>query len=278
MDITADPLVQPLETVLFDGTGSTVPRGGARYTWRLVEQPQNGVQEVVPRTPPTKATLFAALDGEYVVELVVGDAYGCDSVPAQVTVKVRSKGRVHVQLTWAQSYGDLDVHYVGPNGRFGDVSLYGGGSSCFYANCRGRWGEPGYTVDWGLNGTTSPNEDHADDPTLDIDQLWGNGPENITHADPFDATYDVLVHYFCSRPSVGGSYGRDSVGPVDATLKIFVSGEERYSTTRRLSQRDKWTAARVVVSNRGATVSVIPSAEPITKSTGDIDACTLDTE
>lgn len=53
LDITDNPIVQPLDTVFFGGLASTVPRGGATYAWRLVSQPQNGVQGVVQRTPPT---------------------------------------------------------------------------------------------------------------------------------------------------------------------------------------------------------------------------------
>lgn len=278
LDITDHPIVQPLDSVLFDGSSSTVPRGGATYAWRLVSQPQNGVQNVVPRAPPSEATLFAALDGEYVVELVVGDAYGCDSVPVQATLQVRSKGKVHVQLTWAQSFGDLDLHFLGPNGVFNDVSLYGGGSDCFFANCRGKWGEPDYSIDWGLSNTTSPNNDHSDDPTLDIDELWGHGPENVTHASPFDATYSVIAHYFCSRAIQGGGYARDSSGPVDATMKIFVNGEEAFAATQRLTQRDKWLPATINVSDRGSTITVVPSSQPVTKSTGDIEGCTPDTD
>lgn len=278
LDITDHPIVQPLDSVLFDGQSSTVPRGGATYAWRLVSQPQNGVQNVVSRTPPSEASLFAALDGEYVVELVVGDAYGCDSEPVRATLQVRSKGKVHVQLTWAQGFGDLDLHFLGPGGVFNDVSLYGGGSDCFFANCRGKWGEPDYSIDWGLGGTTSPNNDHSDDPTLDIDELWGHGPENVTHAAPFDGTYGVVAHYFCSRAVQGGGYARDSSGPVDATMKIFVNGEEAFSATQRLTQRDKWRPATIKVSDRGSTITVLPSSEPVTKSMGDIEGCTPDTD
>jgi len=276
-DITANPLVQPLDTVGFDASGSTVLRGGATYRWSLASQPQNGTQNVVPRANPAFASLFAALDGDYVVEVVVGDGYGCESAPARVRVHVASRGRLHMQLTWAQGYGDVDLHLVGPGGTFADAGLGGGASDCFFASCKGIWGDPGYGVDWGLGGTTRADSVHTNDPTLDIDRLWGNGPENITDTAPFDAAYTAVVHYYCARPESGAGYGLTSFGPVDATLRIFVNGEERHAATRRLSQRDKWTVATIAVSNRGSTVVVAPSGSPVVKSTGDLEACTADT-
>lgn len=269
-DITANPKVQPLDTVTFDGSASTAARGGPKYKWRLVSQPQNGTQNVTPRSNPSQANLFAELDGDYVVELVVGDQYGCDSDPKQVTVHVVSNGKVHVQLTWSQSFGDVDLHFLGPGGTMRTAS------DCYYGNCEHTpdplFGLDMYSVDWGANNTTQADRNHGNDPTLDIDALWGNGPENITDENPFDATYTVLVHYYCSRQNGGGR----SMGAATATVRIFVNGVQQYTATQSLTQRDKWSVATVQVTNGGTTIQVHGTGA-ITKSTADKDACTADT-
>jgi hypothetical protein len=280
-DITANPTVQPLDTVTLDGTvsatGSVVPRGGVKYKWRLVSQPTNGTQNVAPRANPATATLFTELDGDYVVELVVGDQYGCDSEPKQVTIHSTSTGKVHIQLTWPQSFGDLDLHFLGPNGRFDDAgSLFTSGTDCFYANCKPE----SYDIDWGRNGTTTADNNPNNDPTLDIDALWGNGPENVTDSNPFDGTYTVLVHYYCSRARDSRSatgVSNVSQGAASANLKVYVNGVEKLVAVHDLTQRDKWIAATIVVSNGGQTITVNPSTAAITKSTASIDACTADT-
>ncbi len=261
-DITANPNVEPLDTVTFDATGST-PRTGARYKWRLVSQPQNGTQNIVPRANPALANLFAELNGDYVVELVVADQYNCDSAPVQAKVSVASTGKVHVQLTWAENYGDVDLHFLGPNGTFGSAT-----SDCHYSNCKKA---DLYTIDWGRNNTTSGDGNPANDPTLDIDELWGNGPENVTHDLPFDGTYAVNVHYYCSRQLSGFSYG-NSLGPARATLRVYVNGVQQFIGTQSLNERQIWTPATIQVSNGGQTITVTPSTAPLTNSTAD-QAC-----
>jgi hypothetical protein len=248
-DITATASttgVEPLTIVTFDGAGST-PRTGARYRWRLVSQPTNGTQNILPRASnPAIATLNAELNGEYVVELIVADSFNCESAPRQVRLKVASKGKVHVQLTWPQNFGDVDLHFIGPGGRmFSD-------GDCYWFNC-----EAGnlFPLDWGSSNTTRPDNNRTNDPTLDIDDEWGNGPENTTHDLPFDGTYQVWVHYFCSRRGIGSSYGATT-----PSVKIFVNGQlagQPY-TQPNFTARKTWHVADVVVSNRGMNIAVNP--------------------
>jgi hypothetical protein len=277
LDITANPTVLPLDTVMFDAGTSTVPRGGATYAWRLVSQPRNGTMNVAPRANPSSASLFAELAGDYVVELTVSDSLGCASGPTRATVHAVSSGRIQIQLTWAEGFGDLDLHLLGPGGRFDDAGTATvKGTDCFYGNCKPE----SYDLDWGLNGTTAGDNISTNDPTLDIDALWGNGPEILSDAAPFDATYTVLVHYYCSRSRDSHSatgVSSTSQGAATASLKVDVNGVEKLVAVHALTQRDKWIAATIVVSNGGQTITVNPSTAPITKSTASIDACTADT-
>ena len=48
------------------------------------------------------------------------------SCPVQVTLEVNSTAGIHVQLTWAETYGDMDLHYIGPGGSFYEQTPYVG--------------------------------------------------------------------------------------------------------------------------------------------------------
>ena len=63
--------------------------------------------------------------------------------------------------------------------------------------------------DWGESG--SPE----DDPSLDIDDVDGSGPENINLNEPErDRTYAIGVYYYSDR-GMGESY---------ATIRVFIDG------------------------------------------------------
>src|SRR5262249_47219229 len=142
-------------------------------------------------------------------------------------------------------YGDMDLHYLGPNGTFFDTGGFSSdGSDIFYEN---------KTPDWGRNNTTQPDGTATDDASLDIDTLWGHGPENVTHNQPFQGTFKVIVTYYCSRAFDNFSgYSTHSSGPTNPVLKVFVNGVEAFSATKQLHQRDVWEVATVNV-NAGAT-------------------------
>jgi hypothetical protein len=253
--------VDPLTTVLLDGSSSSSPRGGTlAYQWRLVSQPANGTVGIPPASASRKS-LFVELAGDYVVELVVRDSYNCQSPPATVTVKGQPEGKLHIQLTWPQSHGDLDLHFVGPGGAY-----YASPGDVYYANPNPDWGRS--------NGVLSDGNG-ANDATLDIDDIWGNGPENLNHNLPFDGTFRVVVNHYCSREPTGFGYSSVSSGAVDATIKIYVNGTEQYRQVLSMTQRDKWEAATVTVS--GGSITVAPGATTAVKDTVSARACTADT-
>ena len=255
----ATTLLDPLETITLDGSTSVFPQGSPQYQWRLVSQPANGNQNIAGGGP--KPTLWMELAGDYVVELVVRDA-ACQSTAATVTLHVVPKAAVHVQLTWSQSYGDVDVHWVGPGGQFYQAVRNGGCSAnapcgdTFFAHPRPDWG----CADAACNnrsGGIYPDGNPADDASLDIDQWWGNGPENINH-NPFDGVFDVHVHYFCAHKCdygagtcVGGPWG-----PATPTVKIYVNGLPKFTKSIQLQEYQDWTVAHVTVTGGGTQISV----------------------
>ena len=247
---------EPLETVTLDGSASTAVSGALQYAFRLVSQPQNGNQAI--RGTGAKPTLWLELAGDFVVELVVRDA-ACQSAAATVTIHAVPKGAVHVQLSWSQSYGDLDVHYVGPGGQY-----FQGLNGCVFSPC----GDTFFGMarpDWGCadrncnapNGVY-PDGKTANDASLDIDQQWGNGPENINHKLAFDGSYEVWVHYFCAHKCdySAGTCSGNAFGDATPTIKVFVNGVQQFAKSINLSEFAAWDVARVTVSGNGTQITV----------------------
>jgi hypothetical protein len=263
----------PLSQVTLVGSG-TVPSGSGEtitsYTWRLVSQPTGSVASLTGSG--ARVGLYMEVIGDYVVELVVNTNEMCQSAPVQVTLVVNSSAGIHVQLTWPQTYGDVDLHYIGPGGKlyetspnkgdldwnYSQASAYGPGTPT--PNCGGILGScANLSPDWGKNNMVQPDGTHADDASLDLDQRWGNGPENVTHPMPFDGTYKVSVHYYCEANESGTSFNPTPYGNITAVVKIFSAGTLLWSGQMpNMSEEQVWDAAEIVVSNNGSTVTVTP--------------------
>jgi hypothetical protein len=262
----------PLTQVTLDATGSTVPAGSGEtitsYNWTLVSQPMGSVTSLT-NAASKQAGLYMEIIGEYVVQLVVGTNEGAMSCPVQVKLEVNSTAGIHVQLTWAENYGDVDLHYIGPGGSFYESTPHTGdldwtsslatavGAVTPTANCGGITGIScsSLSPDWGGTPGVAPDHTAYDDASLDVDQRWGSGPENVTHPHPFDGTYKVSVHYFCSYKNETPT-GR-SFGPANATIKVFVRGVLAWTGTMDGMTDDQvWDAAEIVVTNTGTNVTV----------------------
>ena len=144
-----------------------------------------------------------------------------------------SQGLV-VQITWTEPNDDMDLHLLAPNGTLEDPS-----TDCYYATCS-TWG----SLDWGVLGVTT------DDPSLDIDDIPGTGPEVITLEDPAAGTYTIIVH----------DYPGSVFDPAnDVTLTVYIGGLEVFSDTRSISGEDTYTSfAEVTYSSSGA-----PTVNPL---------------
>ena len=83
------------------------------------------------------------------------------------------------------------------------------------------------------------------DPSLDIDDLSGYGPENINIDFPTDANYRIGVHAYTSLVTT----------ETYATIKIFINGALAYEDSRLVSTgRDFWEVAEVQWANGAAIV------------------------
>ena len=72
--------------------------------------------------------------------------------------------------------------------------------------------------------------DSSDDPSLDLDDIDGLGPENINIYNPqANGTYTVFVHdYTGSAPS-------DTLGPNNVTINVYLNGTQAWSGTKAIS-------------------------------------------
>ncbi len=265
----------PLTNVTLDGSGSTAPSPETvtSYSWRIASQPDGSVASVLPNTTDAQVTLFMELVGDYVIELVVSTSDGCQSAPVDTTLHVLSHAAIHVQLTWPQSYGDLDLHYIGPGGSFYETSPYIGdldwqnSLATAYGpvppmptgNLSPDWGGPGTYPNGG--DTVAPDGSPLDDASLDCDQRDGYGPENATHDKPFDGTYTVEVHYYCAANELlGGS----PYGPATAIVSIFVNGTLAWhGTMPNMQEEQVWDVASIVVADNGESIVVNTLSTPL---------------
>jgi len=205
----------PLETVEFDASGSSDPDGSIqRYEWTILSSPAASSSRIVP-PGAERPTMFMDINGEYEVELKVYDDQNTVSCgePAIIKITVRSDTDIHIQLTWTANgiqENDVDLHYMHPNGH-----RWAGGSNgwdCYYGNT---------TPTWPVVGGS---------PTLDIDDVFYGGPENISHSDLENLLYKIGVHYYTD-------YGN---GPAYATVEVRDNGILTFAARDKLMTNDQF--------------------------------------
>ncbi|MFN3199960.1 MAG: hypothetical protein ACE366_16310 [Bradymonadia bacterium] len=261
----------PLEILTLDGTESVGDdRSVVRWSWAVVERPENSSAQVVERyadfdrpadggnaddqATPT-ARFFLDVAGRYTFELTVTDSEGLRSPSAECPVTARAEVEVvptadlHLQMTWHTPLDDDETDDDGT-----DVDLY-----LLHPHAEGEWRAHTYACYYHQPSPVWGGPEADDDPTLDIDDVNGAGPENINLAqpeftDPLGAPYQVGVHYYRS-----GSRDRTSTyGASEARLKIYIAGALVWDAEARLRRTDDfWDAARVHWDDDGGRVEVI---------------------
>jgi hypothetical protein len=258
-------VVEPLDVVTLNGDASTDPDANdgrpIRYEWTVVQRPADSMSEPVesfrdPMRPQDggpfddaatpSAQLFIDIAGEYLLDLVVTDRLGatapseaCPQPAARVRIVAEPLSDIHLQLLWDtprdadqtdDDGSDVDLHLVHPMARdWFDVLL-----DCSYTNPSPDWGIPHQTTD---------------DPSLDIDDTNGGGPENINLDNPEDTgrlggLYRVGAHYFRATRSNfgGGSYGSSRV-----TVRVYLMGTLEYEQEQELQDtNDFWEVGSIV--------------------------------
>jgi hypothetical protein len=224
-----DLFVLPLATLSCNADSSQDPDGTiTEYIWTVAEAPAGSTTTFVPDND-TETAFFVDLAGRYSLNLEVVDDRGCVSDPAQVTLVARPDEDIHVQLVWSTpadpdesdiGFGagsDLDLHVLHPNGCWEDSTW-----DCHFRTREPNWGNPSRS---------------DDDPSLDIDDTDGSGPENINLDNPESGTaYRVGVHYYNDH-GYGVSY---------ATLRLYIFGELVFEERdKEMYDNEWWVVASV---------------------------------
>ncbi len=232
--------VAPLEIITLDGSPSADPGGEVqRWVWNVIERPSGSVSQVVENLfsnadpagggpmddemTPT-ATFFVDLAGRYVIELEVFDNLGQSSCApnavATVIIEAVPEKDLHIQLVWStpedpdetdSSGTDVDLHFKHQNAaeRWGSAA---GNWDCYFQNTAPDWGSVG---------------DFLDNPSLDIDDINGAGPENVNLNRPeVGVTYEVGAIYYRAE-SLFGEAGRDPTIEHSSyvTVRLFARGD-----------------------------------------------------
>ncbi|MCA9547890.1 MAG: hypothetical protein KC613_25975 [Myxococcales bacterium] len=254
--------VRPLDIIDLDGSPSTDPGGRVeRWAWTVVDRPSGSVSRIVerfenPREPADGgeaddestplARFFVDLAGEYTVELQVYDNLGqvsCDPIAVKrVRVTAVPDRDLHVQLVWSTPDDPDETDGIGT-----DVDLH-----LRHESAMDRWGAAAdpwdcffnnKTPDWGVPG------DLADDPSLDIDDTNGAGPENINLSNPeIGTSYDVAAIYFRAESTFGDpEVDPRTEHPSYVTVRIYVRGDVLYEAIDRemTAVSQLWHVARV---------------------------------
>lgn len=265
----AEYVVLPLDIVTLDGSPSVDTDGPdgrpVEYQWSVVSRPLGSTAVPVesffnPLRPsdggppdsvatPT-AQFFVDLTGEYIIELRVVDNLDavapsdvCQQPIAQIRILAEPDEDIHVQMVWDtpgddtspvnpqtdDEGSDVDLWFLHPSAlSWNDISR-----RCYYNN-----GSP----DWGVLGQVDDN------PSLDIDDVNGAGPENINLNNPentqmLGSAYRVGAHYFRSFREAG--FGED-YGPSLVTIRIYLGGALAFEAERELiDTEDFWEVASI---------------------------------
>lgn len=203
---SADLAVIPLDTVtcemVVEGTCPAVS-----FNWNLTSAPLDSTS--LPATDGNLLSFFVDLAGSYTIEATAQFADGEFATPATIHIEAVPDEDLHVQLVWDNA-SDVDLHLLHPDGCWED-----GRWDCHFRNRSPQWAEAG----------------PEDNPSLDIDDTNGFGPENVNLDLPETGVgYRIGVHYW-------SDHGQ---GPARATLRIFVRGAILFEASRVLENSGDW--------------------------------------
>lgn len=249
----------PNDRVYLDGTGSSDPTGQAlTYFWEVTSRPDGSTSTL---TNPASATptLLGDVSGTYEVCLTVTDVDGCATDGMDCTTfTVAPIADLHIELTWDNDRSDIDLHFLASTNRelwFDAKANNGSNVTCSQGGPPAKGGPDNFWCvqdpDWG--GTPelwSGDNNTANDPSLDVDNVSGFGPENINVDNLEDGVYTIGAHYFAD---IAGS-ADPSAGTQQARIRVYVNGALENTYTRNLGCRAFWEVARVTVSGNGTSI------------------------
>lgn len=176
-------------------------------SWRWVSKPRGSAAPALNRQL-NQGPLTVDVVGDYVAELVVTNDLGMVSQPCQTTVHAVTDTDLWVEMFWDHAE-DVDLHLAR-----GNSDLFGPGD-CYFNNCING-------LEWGAAG-------NADNPSLDLDDKVGTGPENINIRSPAANTFRVVIHDHPFRTYAPAN---------NVTINVYLFGQFEYTDTRVVTGED----------------------------------------
>jgi hypothetical protein len=255
--VDADVQIEPFDTVRIDGRDSYsdgiatfIPPPPDGYQWSLLVRPV-GSTAVLSSTSQDRTELEVDLAGFYQVQLTVfaADATRPDNppirscVPAVVDIDVKPSEDLHVQLVWDHPTADFDLHIMQGGG-----TPFTHETDCYFSN-RNPIGDADNPT-WSLQ----PEEN----PSLDVDDDRGYGPENANIVQPAPGSrWVVLVHYWNKQT--------DGDPTATATVRLFVYGRQAIEVSQTFAEDEQlWRAVEI-------TWGDAPLAPPTLVQLGDVE-------
>lgn len=235
---------------------------GAKFLWS-VKQPAASQQALVPGPQFPNPTMTVNAAGTYTFCLSIWDQNGqpcCQS--SCVDVLVIPDSALHIEVLWDGPAGtDMDLHFAHELASGPDLDCDGDGDPWFHIPYDAFWFNP--HPNW---GTSYPAAN--DDPSLDLDDPDGNGPEILNFPAPQGtisdvADYHVGVHVMSAK---GG-------GPSKATLVAYVYGVAAVQIDKiALDAWDMWYVGKVHWPN-ALTDKAAANVAPFEVCYQDADPC-----
>jgi hypothetical protein len=224
-NVSPNPVQPPFESASWDGTASYDPSGLplASYNWSLIDQPEGSSVSMMGGSAAVVNNFIPDLAGDYTGRLIVTNQDGLTD-SCEVVLNAIPAQNLWVEMFWQYPDEDMDLHLIAPGENWQSAKTTD--RDCYYGNCTpNAW----INLDWGQPGNTS------DDPSLDIDDIPGTGPENINIYNPETVgTYTVVVHDYTGSTS-------DVYGGNEVTVNIYLNGSLAWTDTRVITGEGSYT-------------------------------------